>query len=269
MISLGDKKLVKELNGHSGCAVCLMENKVNKSFVRKISSSVEYNDRLYRQMKKQQKFKSDILKSPPVLGDGIIEDKFYFDMEYIQGSSFDDFVQKGSVSNVKKSFNTILRFIEANNDLGEGIKEDMKTKVKNLQLGRKYNYYKDYCLDFDWEKINKSYCHGDLTFENFIVSGNEIFLIDFLDSFVDTKIMDYAKIFQELYCFWSRRHLGRDFNIKYIILDQMIDLHEFEKQAALKMLVLNLLRILPYSDESTIQFIEYQLKNIVEKINGE
>jgi len=236
-------------------------------FVRKISSGVEYNERLSRQMDKQQNFNNSILNTPEILRNGFLEDKFYFDMEYIRGSSFHEFIQKENISNVKNIFEKVLHFVETNNDLNENIQQNVLAKIDNLQLGRKYDCYKDYCIDFEWEKINKSYCHGDLTFENLIISGEKIFLIDFLDSFVDTKIMDYAKIFQELYCFWSYRELDKNFNIEYIILDQMIDLDEFKKQASLKLLTLNLLRILPYANENITQFVDYQLQYVTEKID--
>ena len=259
--------IVKKLNGHSGCEVYLMREE--HSFVRKISSDVEYNQRLVSQMNKQGAFRNSTLKTPQIFNSGFMEDKFYFDMEYIRGSNFHEFVQKENISNVKSKFATVIDFIETNTDLNESVKKDIQSKINNLQIDSQYDRYRDYCLDFDWNKIYKSYCHGDLTFENLIISGDEIYVIDFLDSFVDTKIMDYAKIFQELYCFWSYRELDKNFNIKYIILDQMIQLDNFKKQASLKLLTLNLLRILPYANEHTTQFVDYQLKYVTKGIDGQ
>ena len=259
--------IVKKLNGHSGCEVYLMEE--SYQFVRKISSDIEYNQRLMSQMDKQTTFRNSTLKTPVIFNSGFTKDKFYFDMEYIRGSNFHEFIQKENISNVKSKFATVLDFIETNNDLNENVKDCILNKIDNLQISTQYDCYKDYCLDFDWDKIYKSYCHGDLTFENLIISGDEIYVIDFLDSFTDTKIMDYAKIFQELYCFWSYRELDKNFNIKYIILDQMINLDDFKKQASLKLLTLNLLRILPYADNHTTQFVDYQLKYVTEKIDGQ
>ena len=43
--------VIEKLIGHSGCEVFIIKNK--EIFVRKVSSSVSYNSRLERQMKKQ------------------------------------------------------------------------------------------------------------------------------------------------------------------------------------------------------------------------
>ena len=45
-----------DLKGHSGCKLLLI-NDDKKSFVRKISKDVNYNDRIKLQCKKQEKFK--------------------------------------------------------------------------------------------------------------------------------------------------------------------------------------------------------------------
>ena len=167
----------------------------------------DYNERLKRQMVKQQSFSSSFIKRPDVYQHGVTsEGLFYFDMEYIKGVSFFEYVQKHNISSVKSKFKTILDYISESNEISEDISLDITTKISSLQLDHKYNIYKDYCLNFDWHSVNKSYCHGDLTFENIIISNEEIYFIDFLDSFTDTKLIDYSKIFQELYAFWSFRN---------------------------------------------------------------
>ena len=45
-----------DLGGHSGCKVMLMEPDGRRAFVRKISGSIHYNDRLLKQMTKQAGF---------------------------------------------------------------------------------------------------------------------------------------------------------------------------------------------------------------------
>ena len=42
-----------DLGGHSGCQILLCETEENLVFVRKISSNIEYNQRLIKQAEKQ------------------------------------------------------------------------------------------------------------------------------------------------------------------------------------------------------------------------
>ena len=37
-------------------------------------------------------------------------------------------------------------------------------------------------------------CHGDLTFSNILFNGNNYYLIDFLDSFIESPLLDLVKI---------------------------------------------------------------------------
>lgn len=40
--------------------------------------------------------------------------------------------------------------------------------------------------------------HGDFTTKNILFDGNKYYLIDFLNSFIESPLMDYSKLFQEL-----------------------------------------------------------------------
>ena len=51
---------VRDLGGHSGCKIVLCELPDENVFVRKISSSIDYNKRLEIQAEKQKKFKANI-----------------------------------------------------------------------------------------------------------------------------------------------------------------------------------------------------------------
>ncbi|MDR2005666.1 MAG: phosphotransferase [Acidaminococcales bacterium] len=59
---------------------------------------------------------------------------------------------------------------------------------------------------FDWRYASESPCHGDLTLENIIVAPDKkLYLIDFLDSFYNSYLMDLAKLFRDLELGWSFR----------------------------------------------------------------
>ena len=93
----------------------------------------------------------------------------------------------------------------------------------------------------------------------------KIYFIDFLDSFVDTKICDISKILQEIYAFWSIRKQPKKFNIKYIMIDEMLKERNVLGQASIKFLILNLLRILPYSQSSDVVYLKEQMNYIIGK----
>ena len=40
-------------------------------------------------------------------------------------------------------------------------------------------------------------CHGDLTFSNILFNGNNYYLIDFLDSFIESPLLDIVKLRQD------------------------------------------------------------------------
>ena len=99
---------VKRLKGFSGCDVTLhIDPSSNKKFVRKISSGVSYNKRLISQMNKQAHFKDNFLKTPKIYGSGMLGDKFYFDMEFISGVTFHNFISTHSPNSVEHVFSHI------------------------------------------------------------------------------------------------------------------------------------------------------------------
>ena len=253
---------IKELQGHSGCKVVLLR-KNNKLIVRKISPSKDYDKRINNQRIKQENFKSHVFKAPRVYQNGIINKRKYFDMEFINGQTYNSFIEHADQKTAVELYKKIFDFADKNNYINESVENQVLNKIENMNVGNKYNIWKDYCLDFDWSKINKSYCHGDLTFENIIVSSSEIYFIDFLDSFVDSKIIDYSKILQDVILGWSWRQKKSKPYIKLICMyEHMVEnISSTEFEASKRMLVLNMLRILPYSTSmQATQLVDQNLK---------
>jgi len=54
--------------------------------VRKISKDEKYNRSLEEQCCKQRDYKGKFALSPKVLNEGIIDGRYYFDMQYIRGN---------------------------------------------------------------------------------------------------------------------------------------------------------------------------------------
>jgi hypothetical protein len=242
--SKGDM-LVKKLHGHSGCEILLLRID-ERLTVRKISPSEKYDIRIDRQRNKQDSFTSSIVSCPQVYDFGIIKGRHFFDMEFINGQTFSNFVEHADQKATFQIFQKLFDFV-------------------NMKIDNQYEVYKDYCLDFDWSDIKKSYCHGDLTFENVIISNGEVYFIDFLDSFANSKVIDYSKMLQDIILGWSWRDKASKPFIKLIQMHEYLvsNMEEVEYEASKRMLVLNMLRILPYSlDTKTNELINRNLKFI-------
>lgn len=260
--------IIKELSGHSGCGVFLCEEN-NKKYVRKISSSVQYNERLKSQMNKQAAFQDCVLKTPKIYKSGNKSGLFFFDMEFIGGDPFHNFVALNAIDNTAPQLKKILLFLKNIATSEADITSNVQEKIKNLkeQLPLEMFKYCEYCLNYDWSNIPISNNHGDLTFENILIYRNEIYLIDFLDSFVETKYIDYSKLLQDVLLMWSWRYNKRAPFIKniYIYDRVMQNLTEREAEITKRFLILNLLRIIPYSDRDTLKFLEEKLQYIGNK----
>ena len=245
-------KKINTLVGHSGCDIKLVSNN-NVYFVRKTSSGIKYNKRLENQCFKQKEFKSVFVFAPKVLDFGYKNDLFYFDMEFINGQSFNTIIRNCDLKEIIFYFDIILKFISENlkNSSITNFKTEIKNKLKSIDI--KYNIPK-IIITNKASKLNSGYCHGDLTFENIIINNNKVYLIDFLDSYVDSPIIDISKIKQDLILNWSNR-FEEPSNLNLIknqwlnnYLDSFLQKMDLSIEAIELQKKITLLRILPYTD---------------------
>jgi tRNA A-37 threonylcarbamoyl transferase component Bud32 len=238
--------------------------------VRKISSHLNYNERLEKQMLKQKNFISKNIFTPKVLSSGINDTNlFYFDMEYVGGTSFNRFI---STQNINVSLNileSLIGMVRSNKSQEKDINITIQNKINSLSIDKSYEKYKKYCREFNYNKVLVGKCHGDLTFENIIIYNSKIYLIDFLDSFVDSMFIDYGKLLQDIVGMWSWRLSTNPPFVKNVVLYEKIvsTLTEKELQISNRMLILNLLRIIPYADQQNYTFVRNSLKYIGQKLN--
>lgn len=240
------------LNGHSGCSVVLLDSNI----VRKISPNESYNHRLLLQMEKQIKFKHHLLLSPKVVDSGYDKSgRFFFDMEYVKGDSLSSVFRKESVSNCEYLLNQIqtMHHSSTNRD----IFPDILKKLEAIGASENDTSIIKNC---DWN-VAIGFCHGDLTFENIIVCKNGIYLIDFLDSFVDALLIDESKLLQDAFCYWSFRE-------GYIPKRKLIPVcSRFHSKQHYCMLLLHLMRIIPYSSDRIKETVTCMMNKVRNKIN--
>lgn len=281
------------LTGHSGCKVYLIDPDGKETFVRKVSKSVQYNERLSRQCAKQKNYKSTVANIPQVLDEGLLDGLYYFDMEYVRGTSVSALLGTCTVDKVDDICRFLNDFINENVsvatlgvDVGYIIEGKLRDISQDLQLLRNDKIIKEaleVASNHEWSVIPTSPCHGDLTFENILYSyDGSFYLIDFHDTFHDTWIADVSKILQDLLVGWSFRHqlinadaASQNIKIRALLLrkqftDAMSSLIVTNKKSWEDIyiyLLLDLLRIVPYiKDKKTFEFVNNSIKSLVNNI---
>jgi len=263
---------LKELRGHSGCHVFLCE-RGNAKFVKKVASSQGYFQRLEQQMAKQQEFEHSRIKRPSVYEFGTENDRFYFTMEYVNGVQLSTFISRNTVRDLDPVIAQLLNFIRSNicestTDFRAPISEKLLTISSSSDL--RIDRYAQYCLAFDWSAIPTGYCHGDLTFENILVHQSNLYFIDFLDSFIETPYLDLSKLLLDILVLWSwrfekRRPIIKNAHIYDMVLSQ---LESREVEIVRRLLVLNMLQILPYANaHRDAVFVQEALEHLAVKFD--
>ncbi|MBE6447948.1 MAG: hypothetical protein E7018_01440 [Alphaproteobacteria bacterium] len=276
-------EFIKSLSGHSGCQLNLYKEK-DVFFLRKDAGNVSYNNRLKKQCAKQKWFKLDAVKTPKVLRYGYDNNNlFYFDMEFINGICMSEYMNQIKIKEIVDLMGLLFKSLPIKHsiitDKSETIFKDKilslhKTCDTNNQLILKsLNKLKD----FNFKNVPLSACCGDLTLENIILSSSGIYVIDLLDSFYNSWMIDVAKLLQDIDLGWSYRHRERSYNLnlrlataKQALLDNLYAMENGKKNVIIiyHILLLNVLRIYPYAkDQTTILFLNNALESVLNSIN--
>jgi len=111
-------------------------------------------------------------------------------------------------------------------------------------------------------------CHGDMTLSNMIF-GKDIYLIDFLDSYIESPTLDLIKLRQDTHLYWSLNMIDKTTDLTKIKLglnyidNWILDNYKIEDYELLQ--IINLLRIYPYTkDEKIINWLDTNIKKLCE-----
>lgn len=282
-----------KLEGRSGCELQVF--KVNgRILVRKVSSAINYNQRLTAQANKQISFKTHnpfrTFDTPFVLGQSMVNNYQCFDMMYIQGDKFSDFlwsIDVGFIDHISKEFLAYLEYYVGQSKMTSPPIHRIKTKLQKLQCGlEKQKIYPPTfvkgLLLYLYENIPpyplpKGHCHGDLTFSNMIFSRTgKIYLIDFLDSFIESPLVDLVKLRQDTRWLWSllidqSLEPHKRCKVKQIFrsMDQKFTLYLDRQSLGFKcwyqyLEIFNLARIMPYVvRREEVQFLRHHLQKLL------
>jgi hypothetical protein len=266
--------------GLSGCTF-----ELNNGILRKIAPTPKYNNRLWGQIRKQNMFLHFPLRniSAPAVIDTVFHDtlydnRAYVDMYYIPAISMREFLLKSSVAEINSFIDALFEYFDYSFKQShdeyrlDSFKQEIFTKLNQLAES---SQYPSVCEAVENEtkylsniKLPRGFCHGDLTLENILFYKNKFYFIDFLDSFIDSPVVDLVKLKQDLYHGWFLKNIDLiDLNLRInqareYIWNKLLERYS-NKIITVEFRILermNFLRIEPYlqTDHDRLQ-----LKNII------
>lgn len=300
-----------EIKGHSGCGLDIIENADGTLSVKKYTDKKSYFERLKLQSNKQIYDKCARLVNgvsvPEIFERGLENDgnRFYVLMQYIYAKNFIDFFEHASKEDLDHVIDMICEYITK--ELEECGIESLESSVflDKLESIEK-NCHDNELLNKlnampavesiikrsrkEYEKMPKTFhipmgkCHGDLTFSNLLFSKNKMYIIDYLDSFIETPIQDIAKVRQDSKYHWSLLMYDKTNRIDYIrvymiftYIDERIDEYfsnskyaEYYNNLYRYFQLMNLLRILPYVKyEYVYNYLNKAINSILDQTHGQ
>jgi thiamine kinase-like enzyme len=131
-----------------------------------------------------------------------------------------------------------------------------------------YNHYYYIFGGADYLEVYTGKCHGDMTLSNMIFKDDDVYLIDFLDSYIESPTMDLIKLRQDTHLHWSFNMIDvkkSDLMKSKIALEYIdnwiTDTYDMTNYKILQ--IINLVRIFPYATDIKIKnFIHEKIKLI-------
>lgn len=282
-----------EIKGHSGCQIDIV-NKGGNLYIDKSTHDRDYISRLYRQAVKQQEAAVATyqhIRIPEIYAIERTENHLSVKMEYVYSKNYVDYFEDAGFDQINYFIKALKLFIDA--EIGQSTStrihkqvvldkfQDVCCKVRNNDF---INHDKEIIeileqsarvfrsMDEEIE-IPVGCCHGDLTFSNILFNGNNYYLIDFLDSFIESPLLDLVKVRQDSTYEWSRQMYRHDWdevrmNIISRKIDREIDLYysryDWYRNYYTMFQLMNFLRILQYAKEKkVVLFLKQVLKSLL------
>lgn len=282
-----------EVKGHSGCNIEIVKRN-NSIYLEKSTYDKKYVKRLYNQATKQKeasKNEYQYIRVPEIFDIEINNDKMVMRMEYVYSRNFIDHFENAGFEQINyfiKAFDLFIRREVENSEMKNLSFDIISDKWKDVKIKISDNKY--ISSDMEVNKIVKEVdnilkdnseeicipvgvCHGDLTFSNILFNGNNYYLIDFLDSFIESPIMDMVKLRQDTAHLWSPlMYTGNYDSTRLNIICNKID-NELDKcfrkydwycKYYNIFQLLNFMRILQYAhDEKVIKYLKNEINDLI------
>lgn len=233
-----------EVKGHSGCNIEIVRDGLSL-FVEKSTQDSHYVPRLFAQFEKQQRASvqnNGRIRVPRIIELIRTENYAVAKMEYVYSQNFIDYFETAGFEEINSFIECINGFIEneisasrisvVSSDVLIEKFHDVQTRICQNQL---FHNDKDMAkmmvaASEYFETLPSTMllpvgqCHGDLTYSNILFSKSYFYLIDFLDSFIETPLMDIVKLRQDSAYGWSKQMFSGPFdNTRLQIVSNRID----------------------------------------------
>lgn len=287
-----------EVRGHSGCQIDVV-NEDNEIYVYKSTADPKYLKRLALQAEKQRvaaEVEHQHIRVPKIYGieqtDGVVVVK----MQYVYSKNFVEFFEQAGFEQVDYLIGALEYFVEHEicksklQTVSASIFRDKFAEIKGKCENNPF-YQGDEHIAVILSRSERVFaelndmlipvglCHGDLTFSNILFNGNNYYLIDFLDSFIETPLQDIVKLRQDTCHRWSQLMYTKRYDAVrlHIVLDKIdreIDTYFSNKYEWYRtnypvMQLMNILRILPYAhEEKVISFLKETLELLLDGLDG-
>jgi tRNA A-37 threonylcarbamoyl transferase component Bud32 len=284
-----------EVKGHSGCDISVAREQ-DSLYVYKSTYDVKYISRLLKQADKQQKaadLEYQHIRVPKIFDVMSDERHATIKMQYVYSKNFVEYFEQSGFEQIDYLIHAIEYFVEKEllqspvrrvpKEIFIEKFEDVRSKTlikpemaEDVQVKELMQCAAVVFESMDDWQIPVGWCHGDLTFSNILFNGNNYYLIDFLDSYVETPLQDIVKIRQDTAYRWSQLMYMQScdsvrLRIIFDKIDREVDAYfseryEWYRRYYKPMQLMNLLRILPYATEHRV--IDY-LKTIISQLLNE
>ena len=282
-----------EVKGHSGCQIDVVREG-DRLYVYKSSRDPKYLSRLVLQAEKQRRAaipEMQHIRVPKIHSINRDDDIVSVKMDYVYSKNFVEFFEHAGFEQVGMFLEALIMYLEREIKdsplrlVGRNVVTDKFSDVRTKTLGNK-------SLGGDAEiagileasqrvfdtltdmLIPVGACHGDLTFSNILFNGNNYYLIDFLDSFIESPLLDIVKLRQDTAWLWSQLMYVHPcdtirLRIAFEKIDSALDAYfaqryEWYGRYYRPLQLMNFLRILQYAHEPEV--IEYLKTTINEQL---
>ena len=287
-----------DIQGHSGCDITIVTED-NELHIHKSTHDAGYVPRLVNQANKQiEAYKTEYqhIRVPKIFEVVQTPTEATIKMEYVYSKNFVEYFENAGFEQIKYLIGAIKYFIdlEINASSMQTVPSHILTD-KMADVARKVEKNAHLKDDAEAQELVRrstevmnavgdmvmpvGTCHGDLTFSNILFNGNNYYLIDFLDSFIESPLLDIVKIRQDTAYLWSTLMYHKPFDkVRLSIVSEKIDKaideyftgkYEWYRTYYMPLQLMNFLRILQYGkDDKVIAYLKRVIASQLETLNN-